>query len=190
MELRLRQLLILWSSLCTAGLGAQSSAQTPHTEGDVSLRHSVDAETRKIYDSAKPEIFLIKKSGAPGLPKNQNWEITGSYWNGELARIVAVSWNAKGKLGVEYYLQSGTVLMIYETFGYFTAEAPAGAWRNFRNLPGWERRTYFRSGKAGFIETNGVGMPAKSDRAYLSEMAALSTLIERERRAHPPVKNE
>ncbi len=67
-------------------------------------------------------------------------EITGYYAGSSLVRIVVAGWNDLGRKAVEYYLPGDDVFFLYESFEYLPEKAPAGAWKNFKGLPGWERR--------------------------------------------------
>jgi hypothetical protein len=160
--------------LLAAGLAAQS-------EGDPALRTRVDAEARRIYDAPKQPVFLLRSQCPPSLGKCGGTEITGYFLSGELVRIVAATWDPRGRRGLEYFAVSGALAMLYESHEYFEETAPPGAWRNFKRLPSWERRVYFRNGEVGYTETTGAA-PALNPKNVLSGYNELRSLLEQVRR--------
>jgi hypothetical protein len=164
---------------CTAT--AQTAEQATRREGDAALRGVVDAELRKIYDAPKEPVFLLMSSSPPGLKGCGNTEVAGYYLSGELVRIVLSSWDPRGKHAFEYFMHAGALLFVYEDFEFFPESAPAGAWKNFKHIPSWERRVYFRNGEAGYAETTGAGAPSVSAATLLSSVSELRTLLEQAR---------
>jgi hypothetical protein len=160
---------------------AQTSEQATRREGDAALRGVVDAELRKIYDAPKEPVFLLMSSSPPGLKGCGSTEIVGYYLSGELVRIVLSSWASSGKHALEYYMHAGALLLVYEDFEFFQETAPAGAWKNFKHIPSWERRVYFGNGEAGYAETTGVGASSLSAATLLSSVSELRTLLEQAR---------
>jgi len=121
---------------------------------DAELKRQIDAETRTMYDKAQSRVFRLA-SACP--PEWKLCEVTAFYAGDSLARVVVAGWEDRGRWAAEYYLRGDAIIFIYESLEYLPEKAPIGAWRNFKGLPAWERRTYFRDGKAGHVETQGTG---------------------------------
>ena len=165
---------------CLRDVGYRRTCQTsnpaPNAAGDPAARTAIQAETRRIYDSAKQPVFWIVPTDPPGLKGFRDAEITGYYAGAALVRIVAGAWDSRGKYSVEYYIASRALIHVYETFEYFEDAAPRDAWRNFKRLPGWERRIYVRNGKAAYVEASGIeasGIDAARFSANLEELRAV-----------------
>jgi hypothetical protein len=172
-------------TICCLGFAytatAQTSEQATRREGDAALRRVVDAELRKIYDAPKEPVFLLMSSSPPGLKGCGSTEITGYYLSGELVRIVLSSWDSNGKHAFEYYMHAGALLLVYEDFEFFQETAPAGAWKNFKHIPSWERRVYFRNGEVGYSETTGLGASSLNAKTLSSSVSELRTLLDQAR---------
>lgn len=146
------------------------------------LRREIEPELRTIYDTAKTRVFLLLSSCPPGL---KHCDLTGYYAGETLARIVVLGWEDRGRRAIEYYFRGGALIHIYESFEYVAEAAPADAWKNFKGLPAWERRVYFRGGEAGHVEGSGTAS-APIAAGAARELAAL--LIGRAPAAVPPVR--
>jgi hypothetical protein len=121
---------------------------------DLELKRQIEAENRIVYKDAQTRVFRLANHCPPAL---KLCEVTGFYLGDSLRRVVVAGWEDRGRRAAEYYLRDGAVTFIYETLEYLPEQAPTGAWRNFKGLPAWERRAYFRDGKAGHVETEGSG---------------------------------
>ena len=70
------------------------------------------------------------------------------YSNKGLVNRIVLSTNTKeGTLAIELYYWDGDLAMIYETLEYYQEQSPAGQIKNFKGLPYWESRFYFRGNK-------------------------------------------
>lgn len=160
------------------------------TVGDASVRSDVDARTKAIYADlssagtrwaallAVDEPLIV----VPGMePAKESAKLapsftdaTGAFIDKGRTRIVANVSSAHGKYGVEYYIDDGVLVFVYDSFEFLPERAPASAWTNFRGLQGWERRIYFRDGAVAFQELTGTGAPAADGAALRSEVAAVA----------------
>jgi hypothetical protein len=159
-------------------------AQQPtRIEGDPAVRRALEADVRAIYKSASHPAFLLLRSNPPGLNDYVNAEIIGTHVDGHLARIVMSAWNTNGRRSIEYYLVSGTLVHMYESFEFFEDNAPENAWRNFKGIAAWERRAYFRDEEAAYVETTGVRAPALDPKQLLSAVKKTRTLLQQRSRS-------
>jgi hypothetical protein len=154
--------LLLTISVITPAPAGESELRT---YGDPSLRTSMEARTREIYETASApgsqRIFLMTRSNPMSLKDSRGTEITGTVVGGAISRIVGTVWTKRGKYSVEFYLADKTLVMAYETFTFFEESAPPGAWRNFMGLAAWERRLYFDAHRnIGYAEARGLQAPA------------------------------
>jgi hypothetical protein len=134
-------------------LAAQSPA--PDRVGDSTVVARTVAATRLIYDSAGGRVFSFIAGNALDIAGANATEIQATYLNGAVARVVAGTWGAAGKYGVEFYYQGDSLLFSFDTFEYIAEAAPPRQWQNFKRLPAWERRVYWNGPAAAFVETSG-----------------------------------
>jgi hypothetical protein len=128
--------------------------------GSADLRAPIDARTRQIYDAAGQRAFRMTRANPLAIPHAQGMELTGTRAGQGFSRIVAFVWTKEGKYGVEYYFDGNKLLLVFETFEYFDTTAPKQAWRNFKGIPGWSRRTYFQGAAIVYAEAQGADAPA------------------------------
>lgn len=163
--------------LATCRMTALAGESELQTYRDPSLRTTVDAQTKAIYDAASgpdtQRIFLITRGNPMSVKGARDTEVTGTMVEGEISRIVAAAWTEEGKYSVEFYRAEKKLLMVYETFTFFEESSPLGAWRNFMGLAAWERRAYFDSRQEiGYAEARGTQAPKPgADGKQLQERA-------------------
>ena len=121
----------------------------------------IDAATQVIYDSAKGPVFSFVAGNVLDIAGASATEIQAMRWNGAVVRVIAGTWGSAGRYAVEFYFQGDTLLFTYESFEFIAEAAPPGQWQNFRKLPAWERRVYWRDRAAAFVEASGC--PARMD---------------------------
>ena len=167
-------------------IGCAASMAQVSSQGDLTIRRATDEALRKIYGSTRPAVFLLARSGLPGSNDLRNVEITGSYAEGALNRIVVSGWNNQGQYGAEYWVQAGELAMMYENFAFFNDAAPAGSWRNFKGFAGWERRIYIQHGELGYVEATGRGAPEITGASLIARFTELRAMVERRRSLTPP----
>jgi hypothetical protein len=154
------------AGLLIAQPGPAAAEAESRVFGTPSLRPTVDARTRPIYDAAakpdSPRTFLFTSDDLLGVAEAVGTDASGVSAGPAGTRMVATVWSKRGKYLVEYYRsRGGDLLFVYETFVYFSDKAPSGAWRNFMGQAGWERRSYFHDdGTIGFAESKGRHAPA------------------------------
>jgi len=133
------------------------------TYGDPSVRATVDAELKKIYELANgpgEQIELITRDNPLQLKDELCTELSASIIDGSEARIVGTVWTKQGKYSFEFYRAGDRLLMVYETFSYFKESEPPNAWHNFMGLPAWESRVYFGAqDEVGYAERHGPQAP-------------------------------
>ena len=129
--------------------------------GDSSIVAPTYAILRIIYDSAKSPAFSFTAGNVLDIAGASATEIQATFLAGDVARVVAVTWGSAGKYGVEYYFRGETLLFSYESFEFVAEAAPQGQWTNFKKLPAWERRVFWKDREAGFVESSGC--PAQMD---------------------------
>ena len=139
------------------------------TFGDSTLKSLMRPEIRAIYEREGDRVFLLTQQNLFDMAGALAIEVQGIYADSQFNRIIATAWTGEGKYSVEYYLDEATLLYTYETFEYFEESAPANAWRNFKGLTAWEKRSYFDEGRIGFVEITGSIRPARENADRLRE---------------------
>lgn len=136
---------------------AWTHAQSPQPErlGDSTVVAPTYAATRVIYDSAKGPVYAFSAGDLLAVAGASATEMQATFLKGEVARVVAGSWGITGKYAIEFYFRGDTLLFTYDSFEYVSGKAPPAQWRNFKQLPAWERRVFWRGGMPAFVETNG-----------------------------------
>jgi hypothetical protein len=152
----LASLALLWLLLVGGPLHA---ADTPRSLGTPSAKATIEDQTRVIYDKAQTWVHVFERANLAGIDGALGTELSGALLDGVFARLLVFAWTPVGKYGAEYYLLNGMVAFKFEAFEYFDSAAPAQAWRNFKGLAGWERRTYFVDGKLVYAESKGASAP-------------------------------
>lgn len=161
-------------------------AQGPDRAGDSTVVAPTYAATRVLYDSAKSPAFLFLAGNVLEIAGANATEIQATFLRGNVARVVAGTWGSAGKYGVEFYFQGDSLLFSYESFEYIAETAPVGQWQNFRRLPAWERRVFWRGRAAAFSETSGCPAlltPGERERLLLSAQTLREMMRSRAPRA-------
>ena len=147
---------LLNSVLAMSFLSAPAAAQrAPERIGDSTMVAPTYASLRVIHDSAKSPAFSFTAGNVLDVAGANATEIQATFLAGDVARVVAVTWGSAGKYGVEYYFRGETLLFSYESFEFVAEAAPLGQWTNFKKLPAWERRVFWRDREPGFVESSG-----------------------------------
>jgi hypothetical protein len=131
------------------------AAQGPDRVGDSTVVAPTYAAMRVLYDSANSPAFLFLAGNVLEIPGANATEIQATFLKGNIARVVAGTWGNAGKYGVEFYFQGDSLLFSFESFEYIAETAPVGQWQNFKRLPAWERRVFWKGRAAAFTETSG-----------------------------------
>lgn len=147
-------LLILASFATTNALKAQDAGER-HVAGDSTLKHVMAPQVRAIYDRQSQWVFGLTRENIVRIEGATATEFRAAQAEGSFHRIIATVWTTQGKYAAEYYLSDDTPIYVYEAFEYFEEAAPIEAWRNFKGLPGWERRSYLNDNAVGYIESSG-----------------------------------
>jgi len=146
------------------GLASSTEISQARTFGDSSARAEVDVQLKKIYELTTgpgPQLELLTRDNPLQLKGAIATEATASLVDGSISRIVGAVWTRQGKYSFEFYRMAGKLLMVYETFVYFSESAPPDVWRNFMGQPAWESRAYFNGKEeVAFAETQGPQAPA------------------------------
>ncbi len=161
-------------------------AQGPDRAGDSTVVAPTYAATRVLYDSAKSPAFLFLAGNVLEIAGANATEIQATFLRGNVARVVAGTWGSAGKYGVEFYFQGDSLLFSYESFEYIAETAPVGQWQNFRRLPAWERRVFWKGRAAAFSETSGCPAlltPGERERLLLSAQTLREMMRSRAPRA-------
>ncbi len=129
------------------------------TFGDPAIKEAIAAKTGAIYEKDGDSLFVLTQGDVLGLNSLEGTEINAKFSDGYFTRIVAGAFNEYGKYQVEFYLEKDVLLFSFETFEYYLERSPKSAWKNFKGLAAWERRSYFSSSKIVYAETRGVTAP-------------------------------
>jgi len=163
---------LLALSFLSAPLAAQ---RAPERSGDSTIVAPTYAILRVIYDSAKSPAFSFTAGNVLDIAGANATEIQATFLAGDVARVVAVTWGSAGKYGVEYYFRADSLLFSYESFEFIAEAAPQGQWTNFKKLPAWERRVFWRNREAGFVESSGC--PAQLDPGETARLLRTATTL-------------
>jgi hypothetical protein len=143
---------VIAASFLSAPLAAQ---RVPERTGDSTIVAPTYAVLRGIYDRAATPAFAFTAGNVLDIPGGNATEIQATFLAGDVARVVAGTWGDSGKYGVEFYFRGDSLLFSYESFEYIAEAAPQGQWMNFKKLPAWERRIFWRNREAAFVESSG-----------------------------------
>ena len=149
----------LWTVIAAALFASSLLAQEnvpPHRAGDSSLVAATYATTRIIYDSSSAPVFSFTRTNVLGIIGATATELQGSFFKGRVSRVVAGTWGSAGQYAIEYYFTNDSLIFSFESFQYVVEAAPLAQWRNFRGLPAWERRIFWKGEDAAFVETRGI----------------------------------
>jgi len=149
---------VLAMTLLAAPLSGQS---LPDRSGDSTIVAPTYAIVRIIYDSSAKPAFSFTAGNVLDIAGANATEIQAMRLHGEVARVIAGTWGGAGKYGVEFYFKGDSLIFTYESFEFVAEAAPPGQWVNFRRLPAWERRVFWRDRTAVFVESSGC--PARMD---------------------------
>ena len=147
------------------------AAQGPDRAGDSTVVAPTYAAIQILYDSAASPAYAFLSGNVLEIAGANATEIQARFLKGSAARVIAGTWGAAGRYGVEFYFQGDSLLFTYESFEYIAEAAPAGQWQNFKRLPAWERRVFWNGRVATFSETSGCPAllsPGERDRLLLS----------------------
>lgn len=169
--MRLLHGVIAWSFL-SAPLAAQ---RAPERAGDSTIVAPTYAILRVIYDSARSPAFSYTAGNVLDIPGGVATEIQATFLGGDVARVVAGTWGDSGKYGVEFYFRGDSLLFSYESFEYIAEAAPQGQWTNFKKLPAWERRVFWRNREPAFVESSGC--PAQIDAGETARLLRTATTL-------------
>jgi hypothetical protein len=149
----------LWTGIAATLFASPLLAQEnvpQHRAGDSSVVAATYAATRIIYDSSSAPVFSFTRTNVLGIIGATATELQGSFLKGKVSRVVATTWGNAGKYAIEYYFTNDSLIFSFETFEYVAETAPLAQWRNFRGLPAWERRIFWKGRDATFVETRGI----------------------------------
>lgn len=156
---------------------ARAQQENPgRSYGDPSLEEADSAEVRFIYRHATGWKTVLTQENLLDLSKCRGIEITAGFVENAPRRILINAWTDKGKYAAEYYYRGDQLLFVYDTFEYYEDAAPPQPWRNFKGLPAWERRTYFKDGSPGYVVLIGNGIHDSLDDAPLGAERAKALL--------------
>ena len=120
--------------------------------GDTTVMRNIRAFTSTIYDLKDTTyFFLTKEKFFDNALAGTN--IVAYEFKNSINRIVAFTTKNEGLLSAEYYYLNDTVLMIYESFEYYSEASPAKQEKNFKGLPFWESRFFLANGKLADTNT-------------------------------------
>ena len=161
----------------------QAQDPTPkQTAGDSTLKAVITPQTRAIYDQGGTWAFALMRANPLERAGAYTTELRGTHHEGHFNRLIATAWTAEGKYNAEYYFDAETLLFVYETFEYVAEAAPEAAWRNFKGLASWERRSYFDGPSIGYAETVGAADPRPDAAPFIETATRLRAVLE----AHRP----
>jgi|GEM_PF-2691294 len=140
-----------------ASLAQSQDSKT--TFGDPSAEAPIQTRLREVYGKETARVFLLTRNDVLRLGKTHGMELSGAFVDADLARVVAVVGTENGKYSVEYHLHNGKLQFTYETLEYFADRAPRKAWKNFKQIAAWERRTYFGRDAIVYSVSRGEGAP-------------------------------
>ena len=120
-------------------------------------RAHIESKLREIYQKANAPVFVLTRENPLSVAGAVGSEITGTRIDGRFARIVAAVWSERGKTGAEYFFDGQSLIFVFEAQEFF--EDVPGAWKNFKGISGWERRTYLHEGKVIDSERKGTSEP-------------------------------
>lgn len=147
---------IIWVLLLGIPLSSVAQEAVPVVSvGDPAYKERIHTTTSAIYEGVERWVFGLQKAHGWDLNMAHGVEIQTGFVGEEAQRIIAKLWTDQGIYAVEFYCQAGALLHTYETFEFFEEEAPKDAWRNFKGVAAWERRTYFDGAQIGYAETKG-----------------------------------
>jgi hypothetical protein len=160
-----------WTFACVAAILAlifagETFAQDLElrTYGDPSVRTAADAQLKRVYELVTGpgvHIELLTRDNPLQLRSAVGTELSAAITDGSAGRIVGTVWTKRGKYSIEFYRAGDKLLMVYETFSFFTETAPRDTWHNFMGLPAWESRIYYGpQGEVAYAETHGSRAPA------------------------------
>jgi hypothetical protein len=129
------------------------------TFGDRTVEAEIQAQTREFYGKDTARVYLLTSKDVLGADGSCGTELEGSMVGSNLVRVVAFACTARGRYSAEFYLRDGKLLFVYESLEYFAESAPEGAWQNFKHIPTWERRLYFKDGVVAYGSSIGKGAP-------------------------------
>ena len=158
---------VLIVALLPASLAAQT-AVPPTRVVDSTVITPTYARTQLIYDSAGSRMFRFVPGNLLGIAGSAATELQITFLRGDVARIVAGTWGSRGKYGSEFYFAGDTVLFTFDSFEFVSDSAPPSPWLNFRAIPAWERRVFWRDGRPAFAE--GRGRPITIDAAVADSL--------------------
>ena len=143
--------------------------------GDSTIAAPTYAILRIIYDSAKSPAFSFTAGNVLDIAGANATEIQATFLGGDVARVVAGTWGDAGKYGVEFYFRGDSLLFSYESFEFVAEAAPRGQWTNFKKLPAWERRVFWRNREPALVETSGC--PARMDPGEVARLLRTATTL-------------
>ncbi len=145
--------------------------------GDSSLKTEVRPLTRAIYEQSAEWIFGLTRSNVLGVDGAGATEVRAARVDDDFNRILATTWTSEGKYSAEYFLADELPIFVYEAFEYFQEAAPKDAWRSFKGLAGWERRSYVDGGVVGYSEMTGVGATTPTGTELVAASGRLLALV-------------
>lgn len=140
--------------------------------GDASVKASVAPLTRVIYSMEGDWVFMLSRDSPLAFKEGFAIDLQGKVVGNQIRQLVTSEWRPAGRYSAEYYFDENNLIYVDETFEYYEEASPEDAWRNFKGLAAWERRSYFENGKIGFAEVVGAGDVAPGSNAlHLLEAA-------------------
>jgi len=109
--------------------------------GDSTVVDEIKSKTSEIYENKDKTYFFLTK-----VPLRQEQTlattITAHSSDGDINRIIAISFTDKGQLATEWYFLNHELIFAFESFEYFTESAVQTGYENFKGFQAWESRYY------------------------------------------------
>lgn len=133
--------------------------------GDASVKASIAPLTRVIYSMEGDWVFMLSCDSSLASRGTFATELQGKFVGNHIRQSIATEWRQAGKYSAEYFFDENNLIYVYETFEYYEEASPVDAWRNFKGLAAWERRSYFQNGRIEYAEVLGAGDVAPGSNA-------------------------
>ena len=152
--------ILLASLLVLSTVSALAQGNGEQSWGDPTLKEMIKPKTQAIYDQGGTWTFRLTNQNPLAIKSSFATELSGTNSEGVFTRIIATSWSSEHRYSAEFYTAGGKLIFVYEALEYLEESAPPDAWRNFKGLAGWERRSFFDDDTIGYCETKGnVDLP-------------------------------
>lgn len=179
---------VLIFAILLTGTQAQKKDDQRRTFGDPKQKERIRKKTSAIYEKGGDWLFILTRQDLLRLNTLEGMELRAIYSDGYFTRVIAMALAEKGKYNVEFYLEKDALLFAYETFEYYLERAPPRAWRNFKGLAAWERRSYFLNSRIVYAETRGRNAPkaGTGSKALINTANRLIAILKKKQNEQKP----